>query len=71
MRAIYEQIFAYVKNEDSKRLMITFLTNGTYHMIRQWLLEDLPKTPKEMGELVHLLATLGWEGTPNQHSGNS
>ena len=71
VRAIYEQIFAYVKNEDSQRLMITFLTNGTYHMIRQWLLEDLPKTPKEMGELVHLLATLGWEGTPNQHSGNS
>ncbi|MGM9662184.1 MAG: hypothetical protein ACI3WR_03725, partial [Oscillospiraceae bacterium] len=30
--------------------------------IRQWLLEDIPKTPKEMGELIYLAATRGWEG---------
>ncbi|MGN1165554.1 MAG: TetR/AcrR family transcriptional regulator [Lachnospiraceae bacterium] len=65
VRIIYEQIFSYAKNEDSKKLMITFLTNGTYHMIRQWLLEDIPKTPKEMGELIYLVATQGWEKTSN------
>ncbi|MGM9650466.1 MAG: TetR/AcrR family transcriptional regulator [Faecousia sp.] len=61
VRAIYEQAFEYVENEDSKRLMITFLSNGSYHMIRQWLLEDMPKTPQEMGELVRCVATQGWE----------
>ncbi|MGN1167912.1 MAG: TetR/AcrR family transcriptional regulator [Lachnospiraceae bacterium] len=61
VRSIYEEMFAYAKSEDSKRLMITFLTNGTYHMLRQWLLEDIPKTPKEMGDLVYLVATQGWD----------
>ena len=42
VQATYDQVFSYVKNQDSKRLVITFLTNGTYHMIRQWLLEDVP-----------------------------
>lgn len=59
--ATYDQVFSYVKDPDSKRLMFTFLTNGAYHVIRQWLLEDIPKTPKEMGDLVYLVATQGWE----------
>ena len=67
VRSMYEQTFAYAKSEDSKRLMITFLTNGTYHMVRQWILEDIPKTPKEMGDLVYLVATQGWEKPSNQH----
>ncbi|MGN0131686.1 MAG: TetR/AcrR family transcriptional regulator [Lachnospiraceae bacterium] len=57
----YEQVLSYAKNQDSKRLIITFLTNGAYHMIRQWLLEDIPKTPKEMGDLIYFVATQGWE----------
>ncbi|MGM9619729.1 MAG: TetR/AcrR family transcriptional regulator [Oscillospiraceae bacterium] len=61
VRAIYEQLLSHVENPDSKQLMTTFLTTGTYHMIRQWLLEDIPKTPKEMGDLVYLVATQGWE----------
>ena len=61
VQSIYDETFAYVKSEGSKRLMITFLSNGTYHMIRQWILEDIPKTPKEIGNLVHMVATQGWE----------
>lgn len=57
----YEQVFSYAKSEDNKRLMTTFLSNGAYHMIRQWLLEEIPKTPKEMGDLIYLVATQGWE----------
>lgn len=60
VRMTYEQLFSYSKDDDSKRLMITFLNNGTYYLIRQWLLESIPKTPKEMGELVYLVATQGW-----------
>lgn len=61
VRTIYNQIFDFEKNEDSKKLMITFLSNGTYNMIRQWLLEDIPKTPAEIGDMVYLIATQGWK----------
>lgn len=61
VRATYERELAYAKNQDNINLAITFLTNGTYHMIRQWLLEDIPKTPKEMGDLIYMAATRGWD----------
>lgn len=60
LQSVYNQIFSYLKSEDSKRLMITFISNGTYHMIRQWLLEDIPKTPKEIGEIIRLVSLQGW-----------
>lgn len=60
VRATYEEELSYAKNQESKQLIITFLTHGTYHMLRQWILEDIPKTPKEMGELAYLVATQGW-----------
>lgn len=37
---------------DSARLMVTFFSAGTYYMIRQWLLEDVEKTPTEVAEMV-------------------
>ena len=61
VRATYEQELSYAKSQESVQLVITFLANGTYHMIRQWLLEDIPKTPKEMGDLVYHVATRGWQ----------
>ncbi|MGN1160015.1 MAG: TetR/AcrR family transcriptional regulator [Lachnospiraceae bacterium] len=70
VRSTYEQVFSDIKDSDSKELMITFLTSGAYYMVRQWLLEDIPKTPKEMGELVFQLATHGWEKLPEYHHSN-
>lgn len=67
VKMAYERFFGCAADEDSRRLMTTFLSNGTYHLVRQWLLEDIPKTPKEMGELVHLMATQGWERLPEQN----
>lgn len=61
VRSVYEESFAYEKNTYHKQLMITFLTNGSYHMLRQWILEDIPMTPKEIGDLIYLAATQGWE----------
>ena len=52
---IYEQTLSDVNDSCSKMLLTTFFTNGTYHVIRRWLLDDIPKNPKEMGELVILL----------------
>ena len=56
VRTIYKRAFADM-DEDSRRLITTFLCNGTYHMVRQWILEDIPKTPKEMGEMISLIAS--------------
>ena len=67
VQATYDQVLSYAKNQDSKRLIITFLTNGAYYMIRQWLLEDIPKTPKEMGDLIYLVATEGWDKGPHNN----
>lgn len=57
----YERILFNVKNDDDKRLLTTFLSNGAYFLIRQWILEDIPKTPKEIGDLIYLVATQEWE----------
>lgn len=61
IRAAFEQAFSYMEDPDSKKLLITFLTNGAYHLIRQWLLEDIPKTPEEIGKLIYSMAIHGWE----------
>ena len=37
---------------DSAHLISTFLYTGTYHMIREWLVKDIQKTPREITDLV-------------------
>ena len=37
---------------DGVKLLVTFFSAGAYHMIRQWLLEGVEKTPREMAELM-------------------
>ena len=37
---------------DSMRLVSAFLGSGGYFLIRQWLMEDIPKTPKEVAALI-------------------
>ena len=38
--------------EDGINLIMYYLINGTYNMIRFWLLNDVNKTPKEMGQIM-------------------
>ena len=38
-------------NEDGAKLMVTFFSAGTYYMIRQWLLDDVEKTPREVADM--------------------
>ncbi|MGN0529198.1 MAG: TetR-like C-terminal domain-containing protein [Eubacterium sp.] len=52
---IYEQTLSNVTDSYCKVLLTTFFTNGTYHLIRRWLLDDIQKTPKEMSELLNLV----------------
>lgn len=45
---------------ETRGLLYTYLTHGTYHLVRKWLLEDSPKTPAELGALAEHIATAGW-----------
>ena len=47
-------------DETDQKLMITYIVNGCYSLLRSWLMEQLPKTPKEIAALIYLLATQGW-----------
>lgn len=38
--------------EDGKDLLLTFMVHGAYCMITKWLLDDIKKTPKELGSLI-------------------
>ncbi|MGN1399472.1 MAG: TetR/AcrR family transcriptional regulator [Erysipelotrichaceae bacterium] len=60
VRMTYDQVFSYGDNNDSKKLLITFLNNGAYYMIRQWILEDMPISAKEIGDIIMNIATHGW-----------
>lgn len=40
---------------DSIRLISAFLGSGCYHLLRQWLIEDVSKSPEEVAALIFLL----------------
>ncbi|MGN1443045.1 MAG: TetR/AcrR family transcriptional regulator [Acutalibacteraceae bacterium] len=61
VQTIYKQVFSDVKDECKLELMMTFLINGTYQMVRRWLLENIPLSPDEMGELVFKMSACDWE----------
>lgn len=39
-------------NADAIALVSNYLAGGGYYMLRQWLLEDIPKTPEEIAALI-------------------
>lgn len=45
--------------EDGKDLFFTFMIHGAYCMIAKWLLDDVKKTPKEMGRLISEISING------------
>lgn len=42
-------------DRDSLRLTATYLGSGSYFLIRQWLMEDISKTPQEVASLAYTL----------------
>lgn len=46
---------------DTLRLAITYLAYGNYHLLRQWLMEDIPKDPREIAALISSISDLRWE----------
>ncbi|MGN0905614.1 MAG: TetR/AcrR family transcriptional regulator C-terminal domain-containing protein [Bullifex sp.] len=70
MQLVYDEIdTSEIKTDSQKRLMLTFLFSGSYNMLRTWLVEDLPITPHEMGELVGSMAAGPWIKTGPDRSG--
>lgn len=51
-------------DETDQKLMITYIVNGCYSLLRSWLTEDLPKSPGEIAKLIYRLATHGWIQDP-------
>lgn len=39
-------------DDDSVYLTTTFIYTGCYHLIREWLVKDIQKTPKEIADLL-------------------
>lgn len=57
----FDKIFLELKSEiqemsdidhDSAKLLSAFCVGGAYHLLRQWLFEDIDKTPKEITQLI-------------------
>ena len=41
---------------DSIHLVSTFICSGSYHLIREWLVKDIQKSPKEISDmLIHII----------------
>lgn len=45
--------FSNLYDEEAKNLLLTFIINGTYGMIKKWLLSDINKTPHEISKLIN------------------
>lgn len=43
-----------------RELLLTCFSRGGYSLIRQWLIQDLPKISSEIASLVYEVATNGW-----------
>jgi AcrR family transcriptional regulator len=39
-------------DEDSRHLTTTFIYTGSYHLIREWMIKGIQKTPREIAELL-------------------
>lgn len=47
-------------DKETNNLMMSFVQNGIYNLIRLWLINDMNKTPLEVGELINEVSTRGW-----------
>lgn len=52
-------LFENLDNTD-RLLLITYIASGCYHLIKKWLMEDLPKTSQEIAGLIYRICTTGW-----------
>lgn len=63
VQMIYNKTFPDEKDQIKHDFMTTFLANGTYHMVKKWIVEDIPITPDEMGKLIYNMSACDWDIT--------
>ncbi len=44
-------------DQDTIKLLTAYLGGGGYYLVRAWLMEDVPKTPKEIAKIIFDLVT--------------
>ncbi len=44
-------------DKDVVKLLTAYLSGGGYYLIRAWLMDDVPKTPKEIAKIIFDLVT--------------
>lgn len=49
--------YTHTMNQDSLHLISVFFYTGCYHILLEWIQRDIPKTPKEIAELMVRLAS--------------
>lgn len=47
-------------DRETRKLLTSYIVEGTYSLVRIWLLDDISKTPAEMGVLAEKIALHGW-----------
>lgn len=47
-----EQLFAQM-DEATAKIITAFMGGGGYCLLRQWILEDIPKSPKEIADILY------------------
>lgn len=65
------QFFRSQFDESEIPLAATFLTAGSYALVKSWLMDDISKTPEEIAALVMKIARTNWlqmEAEPNAHN---
>ena len=52
--------YTHIYDEDARKLLNRFLSHGIYNLIRCWLLDEINKTPEDIGALAEDIALHGW-----------
>lgn len=60
VHSTYLKMVGHHEDREAEELLSSFLSNGAYGLIRQWLLSDMKKSPEEIGRLVYEISRKGW-----------
>lgn len=47
-------------DKTAQKLVVTYLSNGCFSLLKQWLMEDIRKSPQEIATLLHTIFSRGW-----------
>lgn len=60
----FNELLASRYDAPTRKLLGVYLQNGTYQLIRTWIMEGIPKSPRDIGRLAEQVAYEGWMPQP-------